>query len=140
MGDRVERGEALGRAVERRRWRELGLSREALATLLGWRSGSPEARDRSGWSPRTIVRIERGQRGLRSDAEVNALAASLDLTARALMMRISEARDPGPGEGTDELAEQIARIDDPGARKLLERIASDLERVARELGREGRGG
>lgn len=135
MADRIERGEALGRAVERRRWRELGLSRQALAERLGWRDSTQGGRDRSGWSPRTIVRIERGQRGLRSDDELNALAASLDLTPRALLGRISEARDPGPGEGADELAEQIARIEDPGARALLERIAGDLERLARELAR-----
>jgi len=56
------------------------LNRAQLALRLGWRPGEA----RSGWSPRTIVRIEAGERGLRDAGEVVVMARGLELSAEDL--------------------------------------------------------
>lgn len=131
--DKIEPSAALATALANRRERELGLSREQLAERLGWTPDAPGGRSRSGWSPRTLVRIEKGQRGLRSGEEVNALARSLDLTPGELIGRIAvvdsatHVGDPGG------LISTISRVGNPDQRALLLRLVADIEAVASQL-------
>ena len=133
MPDYIERSDALGNAVWMRRDRELGLSRETLAGRLGWRLTGDGTRTASGWSPKTIVRVERGERGIRSEAEFQHLARGLDLTPGQLKGRISQASAiPRAGEARG-LPDVIAAVPDPESRAALERIADDLAGLARRL-------
>jgi transcriptional regulator with XRE-family HTH domain len=137
MADFIERSEHLGNAVWMRRDRELGLSREALARRLGWSLIGEGKRSESGWSPKTIVRIERAQRGVRSMQELNALADALGLTSDQLIARVAQAEStPRTGEA-DGISDAIAGIRDEELRAIVRRIADDLAGLARALGDRG---
>jgi transcriptional regulator with XRE-family HTH domain len=121
-----------------RRARDLRLSREALAERLGWRLEPNGRRSHSGWSPRTITRLELGGRGIRTPEELNQLAASLELTPQALEVRIREAAsEPRTIEDPYGFAAAIDRVTDPDARALLLRVADDLGELARRLAADG---
>lgn len=136
MSDYLERSTDLGNAVWMRRERELGLSREALAKRLGWSLTGDGTRSGSGWSPKTIARLERAERGIASRVELNRLAQCLDLTPEELTGRISQASAPRTGEAGD-LQHAIAQVEDPHHRAILERIAGDLAGLARSLAGRG---
>ncbi|MGE4177975.1 MAG: helix-turn-helix domain-containing protein [Thermoleophilia bacterium] len=134
MADYIERGPALGNAVWMRRDRELGLSRDDLARRLGWGHTTQGGRDRSGWAPSTIVRLERGQRPVYSEVEFQHLARALELTGPQLKGRISQASaTPRAGEAL-ALPDLIDRIPDDDARALMETVADALAGIARRLG------
>lgn len=133
MADLIPPSEALGNAVWLRRERELGLSRDTLAERLGWQPANDGRRTRSGWSPRTLVRLEKGLRGIRDHAELNALAASLELTAGALEVRVSTPKPQSRSEDPYGFAAAIEQVPDPDARAVLLRIADDLTDLARRL-------
>ncbi|WP_217924821.1 helix-turn-helix domain-containing protein [Miltoncostaea oceani] len=135
MSDYLEPSKALGTTVWMRRARELGLSREDLAGLLGW-SLADGGRSLSGWSPKTIARIERGERGIRSVAELQLLAPVLDLTPGQFEARVSQAASAIREEGSLGLPEAIAAIADPQLREVLWRIADDLTSLALRLSAE----
>lgn len=138
MSDYLEQSKALGVTVWMRRARELGLSREDLAARLGW-SLADGGRSLSGWSPKTIARIERGERGIRSVAELHLLAPVLDLTPGQFEARISQTAASIREEGSMGLSEAIAAIADPRLREVLRRIADDLTSLALRLGAEPEG-
>ncbi|MDX6645352.1 MAG: hypothetical protein QOK40_1079 [Miltoncostaeaceae bacterium] len=76
---RIPPSAGLARAVRGRR-EELGLNRAQLALRLGWEPGEA----RSGWSPRTLARVESGERGLRDAGEVVLMARGLELAEEDL--------------------------------------------------------
>jgi len=87
--------QGLAQSVRGRRG-ELGINRTQLALRLGW---NPEEA-RSGWSPRTVVRIEGGERGLRDDGEVVMMARALEISADDLLAAVqSGGWTPGGGRG-----------------------------------------
>lgn len=69
----------MGDAVRRRR-EQLGLTRLQLSMRLGWGPGQ-----RTGWSPRTLVRIENGDRPLSHRGELVHLAVALELSEDQLL-------------------------------------------------------
>lgn len=77
----------------RGRREELGLTRMQLSLRLGWTPGQ-----RSGWSPRTLVRIEAGERRLCDDGEVVLMARALELPEARLRaaLGLGDYPDPDP--------------------------------------------
>ena len=125
----------------RGRREELGLTRMQLSLRLGWTPGQ-----RSGWSPRTLVRIEAGERRLCDDGEVVLMARALELPEAQLRAALglgdcpdsdADADDAEPhmanGTGPDDLHALMARlvaIQEESAR-LLREFARRLDRDLR---------
>jgi hypothetical protein len=113
----------LARAVRGRR-QELGLNRAQLAVRLGWRPGEA----RSGWSPRTIVRIEGGERGLRDAGEVVVMARGLELSEDDLTGAARAGGwTAGPGARGARGGEEELSLDGLDLVALLARLLAQLE-------------
>jgi transcriptional regulator with XRE-family HTH domain len=114
----------LALAVRGRR-EELGLTRAQLALGLGWRPGEA----RSGWSPRTIVRIEGGERGLRDGGEVAAVARGLELSEEDLRgaARGGGWRGAGVGARGRKGGEAAFALDETDLAALLARLLAEQE-------------
>jgi len=112
----------------------LGLTRMQLSLRLGWTPG-----ERSGWSPRTLVRIEAGQRRLCDEGEVVLMARALELPEAQLRsaLGLGDCADAdADAERPSSSALNGAHGDDPGA--LAERLAvlhEESARLLRELAR-----
>lgn len=132
MPDLIEPSKALAQVIWTRRQVELGLSRELLAERLGWvRNGdggdAAERSGRSGFSPRTIVRLEKGERGLRSEREFEFLCRALEIDRDAFRARLSLVRQSASsGSEVGEGAEGDVRL-------ILGRISNDLATLTRLL-------
>jgi transcriptional regulator with XRE-family HTH domain len=114
----------LALAVRGRR-EELGLTRAQLALRLGWKPGET----RSGWSPRTIVRIEGGERELRHGGEVAMVARGLELSEEDLR---SAARGGGwTAAGVRARGrrggEEVFALDETDLAALLARLLAQQE-------------
>lgn len=101
----------LGTTTRRRR-EELGLTRLQLSLRLGWQPGT-----RTGWSPRTLVRVENGQRPLAHRGELVHLAGALEVGEHELLERAGRAelappaaRANGPGQGDEGLGAVLDRL------------------------------
>lgn len=112
----------------------LGLTRMQLSLRLGWTPG-----ERSGWSPRTLVRIEAGQRRLCDEGEVVLMARALELPEARLREALGLGDCIDPDAGADRAAANGSGGADPedlGA--LTERLAvlhEESARLLRELAR-----
>lgn len=138
MGDTTDDGFLrLGDTIRRRR-EQLGLTRLQLSLRLGWGPG-----ERTGWSPRTLVRIENGERPLSHRGELVHLAHALQ-SSEAQLLGGAPGRPPVPqrshaARGTTELAiaealrALLAGQEEQTA--LLRRLAASVEG-----GRPRRGG
>jgi transcriptional regulator with XRE-family HTH domain len=133
---RSTRGAALpqlGAALRRRR-EELGLTRLQLALRLGWRPG-----ERTGWSPRTLVRLENGQRPVAHRGELLHLAEALGLGAQDLLDRADGAALPPPpapagGAGAARVLERLLAEQEEQTellRRLVSAVEGDGDRIRR---------
>jgi hypothetical protein len=101
------------------------LNRAQLALRLGWRPGEA----RSGWSPRTIVRIEGGERGLRDAGEVVVMARGLELSAEDLSAaaRAGGWRAAGVGAQGGTGGEEEFTLDERDLVAVLARLLAQQE-------------
>jgi len=132
MGDPPNNGlPSLGDAIRRRR-ELLGLTRLQLSLRLGWGPG-----ERTGWSPRTLVRIENGERPLAHPGELVHLARALEMS-EAELLGLAPGGPPqtpppargGPtatGDGVIAEALQALLAGQHEQTALLQRIAATLE-------------
>lgn len=126
----IEASPALARAVRARR-AELRLSRDELAHHLGWEKGTSY---RVGWSPRTIIRIERAERGLEEPERLKAFARALKLTPAQLAARATAAEGEDTGLVPAALALQLEQLE-PEAADLVRQIIDDLAALVARLPR-----
>ncbi|MEW6582678.1 MAG: helix-turn-helix transcriptional regulator [Actinomycetota bacterium] len=113
---------SLGRAVRRRR-EALGLSRAGLAVRLGWSPGT-----RCGWSPRTLVRLECGERGLAHHGEVVVLARALGVDEG----RLAAEAEAAPTSAPDTSAPEAPPDADVGAAALARLVEQLVARQAEQ--------
>ena len=122
----------LGDAIRRRR-EQLGLTRLQLSLRLGWGPGV-----RTGWSPRTLVRIENGERPLGHRGELFHLAGALELSEEDLLGAADAppegpigggGRAPGRGAADAAVADALRALlaEQQEQTALLRRLAETLE-------------
>lgn len=130
----IEASRQLGQAIKHLR-RLHGRSREQLAQEMGFDPTHPT--NRGGWSPRTITRIEVGQRGIDS-RDLPRIARAIGVEPLEILH--AAGQEPGPevereiteasvsGELLD-LAQALAALAHPDARDALRQLTVLVDHI-----------